>query len=96
MSDLNPYQWRRGCPLADDCPKGFHFGDYVETNDRIVSGFVRGIIGQQDPRHTLYLIQTHEDGDVIPLFGGALQLVFRIDDPEARAIAIQAYKASLL
>lgn len=86
-----PFQWPRDRPLLTDCPKGFHFGDYVETNDRSAAGFIRGVMGQQSAAHSFYLIQTHDDGDIIPVISGALRLVFRITDPEVRAVAYAAY-----
>lgn len=91
VSDQKPFQWPRSRPLLDDCPKGFHFGDYVETHDRFVAGFIRGVMGQQSAAHSFYLIQTHDDGDIIPVISGALRLVFRITDPEVRAVAYAAY-----
>jgi len=92
---LEPFQWPRGYPLNSDCPKSFHFGDYVEANDRSVGGFVRGYMGTGNDKHGFYLIQVHEDGDIIPMISGALQLVLRTNTLEDMTIAYKAYKENL-
>lgn len=87
-----PFQWHRNQPLIAGCPKGFHFGDYVEANDRSVAGFVRGVMNPgPSADHAFYLIQVHEEGDVVPLHNRTLQLVLRTDTPETMTIAYEAY-----
>lgn len=87
-----PFQWIRNQPLLQGCPKSFHFGDYVETNDRSVAGFVRGVMNPgPSADQGFYLIQVHEDGDVIPLHNRTLQLVLRTNTLDAMTAAYESY-----
>lgn len=88
--------YTRGEPFAPACPKAFHFGDYVETYDRTLAGFVRGAFSMRRQGSIYYLVQISELGDVAQIVADDLELVLRANDPEAMKAAYEAYQANVL
>lgn len=85
------FRWPRNGPICTTNSDSFWFDDFVETNDRSVHGFVRGFMIPGPTDRVIFYAILQPSGDVITLMGATLHLVFRIQDPVARQVAIDEY-----
>lgn len=88
--------YKRGEPLFFDCPVAFHYDDFVELNDGSVAGFVRGGLSTSSIGNNWLYNIILDEGDVVTFMGRMLRLVFRVEDPVARAEAHAAYRKNKL